>query len=285
MIKDKPSEEGKRGVIESFGTEELSQETSYVLGIDEAGRGPVLGPMVYGLFICPAAEETQLRTLGIQDSKQLTADVRERLLTQLQSTKGWASFYRALSAREISVSMLQEGVNLNELSYNTVFALLDAAFKVVKRIKGVFVDTVGSAEKYQARLEARYPGIPFTVCSKADSKFPVVGAASIVAKVTRDERLKDHPLPHGISRDFGSGYPADPITKMWLEQHAHPVSGFPDIVRFSWASTVNVLEKKGYGVTFGEKLLTTKNLLASRNPSTTKKVVKGIMRYASLSLK
>jgi ribonuclease H2 subunit A len=117
------------------------------------------------------------------------------------------------------------------------------------------------------------------VTSKADSLYPTVGAASIVAKVTRDERLRTHPLPAGASRDFGSGYPSDPITKKWLYTHADPIIGFPDIVRFSWSSTTNVLEEKGYMATISP------TLLKYRKPLNQKKTLKGIMRYASLTLK
>lgn len=103
--------------------------------------------------------------------------------------------------------------------------------------------------------------------SKADATYPVVSAASICAKVSRDQLLRDWrffeqeaahnqkerrdsvKLPASnvqwddkFGREFGCGYPSDPKTKEWLQKSFDPVFGFPSIVRFSWKTCVNVLE-------------------------------------------
>jgi ribonuclease H2 subunit A len=89
----------------------------------------------------------------------------------------------------------------------------------------VFVDTVGDAGKYEARLSRDIPGVKFTVCPKADSIYPIVSAASIAAKVTRDQ------MQANIQGESGSGYPGDAVTKAWLADRLDPVFGFPPDVR------------------------------------------------------
>ena len=89
--------------------------------------------------------------------------------------------------------------------------------------------------------------IVFTVTTKADSKFPVVSAASIVAKVTRDRILENWVFQESLktinlSREFGSGYPGDPNTKKWLRKSIDRVFGFPTLARFSWKTSVNLLK-------------------------------------------
>jgi ribonuclease H2 subunit A len=72
---------------------------------------------------------------------------------------------------------------LNKISHDTAMDLIRSAINDGYSIKEVFVDTVGDPRKYTDKLKKEFPGIEFTVASKADSKFPVVSAASIVAKV------------------------------------------------------------------------------------------------------
>lgn len=87
--------------------------------------------------------------------------------------------------------------------------------------------------------------------SKADDTYPVVSAASICAKVTRDHELRDFqfreqpPEGQAFTRDFGCGYPGDQTTKRWLREHMDPVFGFPGLVRFSWKTSHTLLENNG----------------------------------------
>jgi len=81
-----------------------------------------------------------------------------------------------------------------------------------------------------------YPQIRFVVEKKADGTYPIVSAASIVAKVTRDKILEEWKFKENLNIDhnFGCGYPADELTKSWLVKNQDPLFGFPSIVRFSW---------------------------------------------------
>ena len=113
----------------------------------------------------------------------------------------------------------------------------------------IYVDTVGDADVYTRRLNERFTGIKCLAQPKADRDFPIVSAASIAAKVTRDTQLRDwvfEPRLEGsVSRNVGCGYPGDADTKAWLLAHADPVFGFPRLVRFSWATTKRLLEAGG----------------------------------------
>lgn len=140
--------------------------------------------------------------------------------------------------------------NLNVMSYDAVFRMLAVVEERSLSILHVYVDTLGRAEKYEAMLGAKFPKWKFTVRPKADSLFPVVSAASIVAKVTRDRLLVSWTPSERVemSRIFGSGYPGDPVTVQWLQDHVHPIFGYPRLVRFSWSSTERVLEKEAVAV-------------------------------------
>lgn len=268
------------------------------IGIDEAGRGPVLGPLVYGLCICSERSSAWLNSplSGADDSKNLTKERREAFFKTLlgdndddgcdgcdgdNSSKdkaiagiGWIS--KVIHPAEISSRMLSKSpttyLNLNELSYSTVYYLLERAIKAVGGediITAVFVDTLGKPEKYTERLEERFPLLKgkFTVKSKADSLFPVVGAASIVAKVIRDHVLTEmvressiaatatatattattiHPIP--------SGYPGDQNTVNFLRRNILPLYGFPSSVRFSWGSCKGFLQDQCLPVSWCDAL-------------------------------
>ncbi|XP_062304416.1 ribonuclease H2 subunit A [Osmerus eperlanus] len=223
------------------------------LGIDEAGRGPVLGPMVYGICFCPVSKKEDLKDLKVADSKTLTEAEREHLFSKVDEAKsfvGWA--LQILSANTISNSMLQRAkYNLNALSHDAAIGLVQFALDNGVQLKEVFVDTVGPAEKYQDKLSQRFPGVEVTVRPKADSLFPIVSAASICAKVARDHAVKDWNFSEDlgdVDTDYGSGYPGDPKTKAWMAKYLDPVFGYPQFVRFSWSTAQTLLDSKAVPV-------------------------------------
>lgn len=85
--------------------------------------------------------------------------------------------------------------------------------------------------------------------SKADDKYPVVSAASIVAKVSRDLQLntwvfkEEQAAGFEFDHNFGCGYPSDPKSKVWLNKHSDAVFGFPSLVRFSWKTCKDMIAK------------------------------------------
>ncbi|CAN0025259.1 unnamed protein product [Bubo scandiacus] len=225
----------------------LCRRRPCALGVDEAGRGPVLGPMVYGICYCPVEKLEELEALGVADSKTLSEAERERrfgLLEAASDVLGWA--LHVLPPDHISACMQQRAkYNLNELSQDTAVGLIQFALDSGVQVSEVFVDTVGPAEKYEAKLQQHFPGLGVTVRPKADGLFPVVSAASICAKVARDRAVKHWKFVEDlgeIDRDYGSGYPNDPKTKEWLRRNLEPVFGFPQLVRFSWGTARELLQ-------------------------------------------
>ncbi|KAM9251531.1 LOW QUALITY PROTEIN: ribonuclease H2 subunit A [Cariama cristata] len=236
----------------------LCRHRPCALGVDEAGRGPVLGPMVYGVCYCPVEKLEELEALGVADSKTLSEAERERrfgLLEGASEVLGWA--LHVLPPAHISACMQQRAkYNLNELSQDTAVGLIQFALDSGVRVTEVFVDTVGPAEKYEAKLRQHFPGLGVTVRPKADGLFPVVSAASICAKVARDRAVKHWKFVEDlgdVDRDYGSGYPNDPKTKEWLRRNLEPVFGFPQLVRFSWGTARELLRRGGVPVKWADE--------------------------------
>ena len=228
------------------------------LGIDEAGRGPVLGPMVYACAYWPKADAVDCKNLGFMDSKALDAEAREELFKKISIHDKIGYVAKSLTPQYISHSMLRLAkYNLNEISHDTAMDLIQAVLDKGVDLQDVFVDTVGKPEPYRQKILNRFPSLNVTVSEKADSRFPVVSAASICAKVIRDDILSkwDFEEPHlkGAEKGWGSGYPGDAQTKKWLVDNCDHLFGFPTVVRFSWKTTSNILEERGIPVGWGDE--------------------------------
>ncbi|XP_012530619.1 ribonuclease H2 subunit A [Monomorium pharaonis] len=226
------------------------------LGVDEAGRGPVLGPMVYGISYAPLSQKQLLVDLGCADSKSLTEKKRDEIFDSICEHKdsiGWA--IEAISPNVIANNMYRRTkVSLNEISMMSAINLIQGAIEVGVNVVEIYVDTVGKPESYQARLKGVFPGIKIVVAKKADATYPIVSAASICAKVTRDHAIRAWQFREGenIETKYGSGYPTDPVTKNWLSANVDRVFGFPQLVRFSWSTAEQILESKALTVEWEE---------------------------------
>ena len=211
------------------------------LGIDEAGRGPVLGAMTFGCCYWAVEEDADVERdqEEINDSKQLTEDQRAKLFERVldDDRLGWA--VEVVSAARLSREMLRKKapVSLNAISFDATCRLIQRALDRNVDVVEAYVDTVGDPDVYRDRLTRHFEGrISFTVAKKADALYKCTGAASICAKVIRDESLRRWVFEErGLDdRDFGSGYPSDPACVAWLRRNAHAVFGFPALARFSW---------------------------------------------------
>ncbi|EHK15873.1 uncharacterized protein TRIVIDRAFT_39184 [Trichoderma virens Gv29-8] len=242
-----------------------------VLGVDEAGRGPVLGPMVYGIFFLPADISDPLlrETHHFDDSKVLSATVRSQLMetlctpgSDLHESCGWAT--TALSARDIGANMMKPvSYNLNAQAMDATMDLIRAVYAKGVNIKEIYVDTIGPPATYQAKLQRVFPTAKVTVAKKADSLYACVSAASVCAKVTRDAALEtlfharqvataatngEEAPSEDIPMEWGSGYPSDSKTVGWLRNNMHPLFGWGSECRFSWGTAKDMLESKGNGI-------------------------------------
>ena len=124
-----------------------------VMGIDEAGRGPVLGAMVYGGAVCPLdGGEEALRRVGFMDSKVLKEAVRERLYERMcgdaADLKCYA-FVDEISPERLSAQMLSRArVSLNKISHESAMGLVQRALDEGYNVTELIVDTVGDAGRY-----------------------------------------------------------------------------------------------------------------------------------------
>ncbi|WWC72063.1 uncharacterized protein I206_106023 [Kwoniella pini CBS 10737] len=246
-------------------------DEGWIMGIDEAGRGR---PMVYAAAYCPMSFKDTLEGMGFDDSKALSADTRQSLWQSFDDNIELCYSSTSLSPQAISAGMLRRiPINLNRQAEDATVGLIQSAVDRGINIKECFVDALGPAPQWQARLTAIFPQIKFTVCPKADSLFKIVGAASIVAKVTRDryvhewvdpeDVLPNGSIPNSKKRkaedleiddedelikqpiNRGSGYPSDPKTQAFLKESIDPIFGYKGIVRFSWATIKVLLDKNG----------------------------------------
>lgn len=229
---------------------EICKQEPCMLGIDEAGRGPVLGPMVYGICYCPADREHDLKVLECADSKTLTEKKREAIFDKICSEKDYVGWkIEIISPNIICNRMLQrQKYSLNQVSQDSAVGLIQKVLDDGVNVTEVYVDTVGMPEKYQEKLLQIFPQLKITVAKKADALYTVVSAASICAKVSRDLALQEWNFTKhfDVQADvsWGSGYPGDPDTKKFLREHIDPVFGFPPLVRFSWSTAEKLLEER-----------------------------------------
>jgi ribonuclease H2 subunit A len=229
------------------------------LGIDEAGRGSALGPMTYGCAFWPVSLASSMEVKGFDDSKALTHKTRRSLLTKMENTPELGYLVRCLQSDEISRNMFRtpKPYNLNDMSH-------DAAMDMIRRVQAagvnvteVIIDTVGIPEAYLSKLDRAFSGdgIRFTVEKKADANHKVVSAASIAAKVARDEITLNWTFSERAyaptDKDWASGYPSDPKCKKWLADNlADPVFCYPSVIRFSWKPIKDAMEERGVPVRF-----------------------------------
>ena len=202
-----------------------------ICGIDEAGKGSVLGPMVVAGVSAPDMDEVALT--GVADSKTLSRKRRESLFRDI--TEKFVTACAIISAEEIDCLRA-------EMTMNDIVARAHA--EVIRKLPcgTVFVDACDvNAERYGRTISGLVGG-DYSIVSehKADVRFPVVSAASVVAKVTRDrciERL------HAEFGNFGSGYPSDPYTIQFLENYIDEFINPPTCARSSWETTRRIRDR------------------------------------------
>ena len=244
-----------------FTSDKMANE-EWELGVDEAGRGPVLGPMVYGVCFWPLKLKERLSKVGFNDSKKLDEDQRERLFDLIKKIDRRAMGYYVdvLDPEFLSNKMLMKTkYSLNKVSFDSAIGLIEKILHSGINIVHCYLDTVGGTAAYQTLLlnhfQSTHPLVKFTVAEKADSTYPVVSAASICAKVTRDKALENWQFreknSERFTREFGGGYPGNTDTVKWLKENFDSVFGFPDVVRFSWKTCSTIINEK-MKVDYGE---------------------------------
>lgn len=200
-----------------------------ISGVEEAGRGPVIGPMVMAIVTIDKEEEVKLANIGVKDSKLLTPVRREFLFDKIKDIAKEHKII-VLSPEDVDMALGAEDMNLNLLEAKTSAELIDSV-----NIDEVILDCPSNnISAYTASVLGfiqKNKQVKIVSEHKADLNHIVVGAASILAKVTRDRLIED--IKKNIGIDFGSGYPSDPKTIKFLEDNWSKYKG---IFRKSWSS-------------------------------------------------
>lgn len=200
-----------------------------VAGIDEAGRGCVLGPLVIAMAGTERGMIPKLIEAGVKDSKKLSPRSRSRIAVRIRRITS------VLETKRMSAGRIDElrgkGINLNEIEAMLIGSIL------VKHRRGIFyVDSVDKdCERFKAMILRHAPGFKGVLIVKnyLDESNPLVSAASIIAKVERDKAVKSLLRKAGLPEC--SGYSSDPETIRLLEQFIRSGSG-GGIVRRSWST-------------------------------------------------
>ena len=211
-----------------------------VAGIDEAGRGCVIGPLVVAGVLMKQENLPALMQLGVKDSKLLTAKKREALFPEILQLAEAHVVLQVLPAEiDRAVKSQRKLHKLNRLEAQTMGQIVTALKPEV-----VYIDAADVLEERFGQHVSEASEFKTSIISehKADRTYPVVSAASILAKVTRDREVAALREQFG---DFGTGYLTDPKTgkflNSWLKGHAE----YPDCVRKSWKPAKRAFEQRG----------------------------------------
>jgi ribonuclease HII len=204
--------------------------SSLILGIDEAGRGPIVGPMVIAGFALPVARLGELAELGVRDSKKLTPKRRTEIGAVLRGLPGAVIVEEVVPPEEIDAAVRNRSITLNGLELMKMAAIIERVGPVE-----AYLDMLGTSEdRFQSSL-FRLLESPCRIvaANRGDDRFPVCAAASIIAKTRRDAEIARlnaiHEARYG---PIGSGYPGDPKTRAFLAA----ARAEPGIFRRSWSS-------------------------------------------------
>jgi ribonuclease HII len=206
-----------------------------VLGIDEAGRGSLVGPLVVGGFLVDAMRIPELAELGVRDSKLLTRARREEIYSQLPRIG--RSLFEPLPPSAVDRAVARG--RLNELELRAFARLVRECQPTI-----AYADACDPvAERFGRRLRAASGNSCIVHAShKADRDLLVVGAASIVAKVERDRALER--LRSRLGDGLGSGYPSDETTVEFVRLTISGGGPLPTWLRASWATTQRLMDAR-----------------------------------------
>lgn len=204
-----------------------------IAGIDEAGRGCVIGPMVLGVVV---ADENVIFN-NVKDSKLLSPNQREKLFDGIKQ-KCYEFKIIKIGVDEIN-KMMERKISLNEMEAMHMGEGLNC---LKKDPDVVYIDSPDPIEQnFKKRIDKYYTGNAKIVAEHfADKKYPIVSAASILAKVERDAEIEK--IKQELGFNFGSGYSSDERTIKFLKEHIFD-SKVMKHVRKKW-KTVDDLRQK-----------------------------------------
>ncbi|RMH59824.1 MAG: ribonuclease HII [Candidatus Hydrogenedentota bacterium] len=210
-----------------------------IAGVDEAGRGPVVGPMVVAGVALPREELGRLEELGVDDSKRLSPKRREAVALGVRSLPGIRIITVHLAPYEIDAAVRNRSLTLNGLTLSTMALILEKLAP-----SEAYCDLVGSRpeamERQLMRLMSARPRL--TVARRADTLYPITSAASIIAKTERDAAIRElNEKLAGRYGPVGSGYPSDARTRRFVLKAGKDARRH---IRWTWGTIAN-LRRRG----------------------------------------
>lgn len=201
-----------------------------ICGIDEAGRGPVLGPLVVaGVQV---ESDAPLRQLNVRDSKKLSPERRELLAPQIEKL----STYEVVVVPAQDIDVMRAEMSLNDFEATLFARIIDKLRPETAYVDAADVDEIGFKRSIQKELSFE---VEIVSQHEADDLFPVVSAASILAKVRRDLEMRNIEAELGVPT--GSGYPSDTDTIAFLEKWIREKGSLPPHTRTSWDTARRLL--------------------------------------------
>ncbi|WP_048075559.1 ribonuclease HII [Haloquadratum walsbyi] len=214
------------------------------IGSDEAGKGPVLGPMVCAAVRAPPSVIPD----DIDDSKRLDVSTRRQLQETLRSHTAVDIGTVVIPVTRIddprtnmnTITVnghIEAIIDIGEVAESTDTIIADASdvseSRFARRIKTGLTEATDAAQYSQCTVEARHG---------ADEDDPLVAAASVIAKVRRDEEITTLAKEYETYGPIGSGYPSDQTTREFLQRYTRATGELPDCARRSWATADQILE-------------------------------------------
>lgn len=223
-----------------------------VAGGDEAGRGAVIGPLVIGVVSMSSGKAAKLSRIGVRDSKMLSPRKRKFLFDEIESLAEEVKHY-SISPLEINNAM-RSNISLNELEALHVSRLIDS----LKEVDEIYLDSPDVIqERFGVRVSVlshkpikvhgmkkqpkKEGAIKVVSEHKADIRYPIVSAASIIAKVTRDDEIER--ISDALGMDIGSGYASDSKTVETIKKNLRNGNLLP-YIREYWKTMTGIRQQK-----------------------------------------
>jgi ribonuclease HII len=203
-----------------------------ICGVDEAGRGPVMGPMVVAGVLLES--ESQLEGLGVKDSKKVAPKKREVLAQEIRKI----AKIEVIIVPADDIDVMRQAMTMNAMEVKLFSSIIEKL-----RPEKAYLDSADVDEERFGREIAAELKFELEIVSKhgADDLYPIVSAASIIAKTVRDAEVRK--IKEEIGEEIGSGYPSDSVTIKFLEGWVEGHGVLPPYTRKSWKTAQRILDR------------------------------------------
>ncbi len=206
-----------------------------ICGIDEAGRGPVIGSMFIAGVVIEEKDSEKFSKIGLKDSKKLSDSKRRELEKELKTVcKNF--FVEEITAKKIDE--LRQIMSLNVIELRGFAKIIEE----LKPDKAILDLPEPDGERFSKKIKKLLPeemqSIEIVAEHSADENYPVVSAASILAKNAREDHVEELKQKYGV--DIGSGYPHDKPTVNFLKKYFEENRKMPEEARESWSTVKRI---------------------------------------------